>query len=74
MPEKVDAWSHEYRWQQARLEHGSTADSPAEKGWLLLCDERGIGIRVAELLRKSGAACTVVLQGTSFERLGAPTC
>lgn len=70
VPEKVEAWAHEYRWQQARLEHGSAADSPAEKRWLLFCDERGIGIRVADLLRKSGASCTVVLPGSSFERLG----
>ncbi|MGH8092923.1 MAG: SDR family NAD(P)-dependent oxidoreductase [Chthoniobacterales bacterium] len=42
------------------------AEAPAEKSWLVLADEGGIGSSLADQLRETGVRCRIARRGTSF--------
>jgi acyl transferase domain-containing protein/NADPH:quinone reductase-like Zn-dependent oxidoreductase/acyl carrier protein len=52
-------------WQPAEAPKESV-EQPAEKSWLIFADEGGIGMSLADRLRKAGMRCRIARRGTTF--------
>jgi NADPH:quinone reductase-like Zn-dependent oxidoreductase/acyl carrier protein len=52
-------------WQPAEAPKESV-EQPAEKSWLIFADEGGIGMSLADRLRKTGVRCRIARRGTTF--------
>ncbi len=75
IPEKLDGWLHEYRWQEASLTRTSSPEEPQEIAqrtiptWLVLADGQGVGRRVAELLGRQGYRVAILQAGENYREL-----
>src|SRR5262249_6797718 len=59
-------------WQSTEM-RASVLEVPAEKSWLVLSDEGGIGSSLAHRLRETGVRCRIVRRGTAFAATGRDT-
>jgi acyl transferase domain-containing protein/NADPH:quinone reductase-like Zn-dependent oxidoreductase/acyl carrier protein len=59
-------------WQSTEM-RASVLEVPAEKSWLVLSDEGGIGSSLADRLRETGVRCRIVRRGTAFAATGRDT-
>lgn len=68
IPDKVQSWLYEYQWEKQGLVQAA-ADGQA-RTFLLLADHKGVGLRVRELLRRSGHRVIRVAAGSEFRHDG----
>ncbi|MGE0384277.1 MAG: SDR family NAD(P)-dependent oxidoreductase [Gammaproteobacteria bacterium] len=66
----IDDWFHLPSWKRAAalpaLPPGTDADP---RHWLLFADTRGLGVRIAALLKERGHTVTTIVAGTEFLQL-----
>ena len=71
IPDKLNDWLYEYQWheQQINQEITESNNSDTRNLWLILADERGIGVKLAEFLNNRGCRPVLVYPGKTFERI-----
>ncbi len=57
-------------WIETPMPALAVLEAPAEKSWLVLADESGLGVKLVAQLRGRGARCRVAHRGSSFEEVG----
>lgn len=65
----VSDWFYTPSWKRMPLPHAGVIDGDA-RPWLLICDQFGIGKRLADQLQKQGTEVFTITEGTQFERNG----
>jgi len=60
-------WLYEVKWQQQALR--ASQATTATGHWLILADQDGIGVELAEVIQQSGQTCKLVSVKQNFEQL-----
>lgn len=69
LAEQTSNWLYDVTWERLPNNNVPPVTQPPGR-WLILCDEEGIGRKLAEQLEARGGRCTLVSRGTSFEASG----
>lgn len=61
---RLREWTYRLAWVEKP--HVPVGNHQAAERWLVFADRRGVGMRVASLLRSRGATCTIVTAGRNY--------
>jgi microcystin synthetase protein McyG len=67
----LGTWTYVPSWRRApEARHAAAEEATAPRRWLILCDEAGLGLRLAQELTRSGHPVVTVDAGAGYGRTG----